>query len=56
MSDLRLKLDLIMTKVEILKLKANVYVWACETDEKAKEELEKTLVEIDLELKKFGGT
>jgi hypothetical protein len=43
-------IDLIKTRVEILKLKADVYNWQCHTPEKVRFELEKALVEIDARL------
>lgn len=39
--------SLTVAKVEILKLKANDYAWACHVDDKTKEDLLKTLDEID---------
>lgn len=39
--------DLTRCKVDILKLKADDYIWACHVDDKTKEMLEATLVEID---------
>ena len=42
-----LVVQLITAKVEILKLKSNAYVWACETPEDVKEELENVLIDIN---------
>jgi hypothetical protein len=41
------KVDLIKTKVEILKMKADDYSWQCHVSEDVKAEFEKILVEID---------
>jgi hypothetical protein len=45
--DIATRTNLILAKVEILKLKANDYAWQCETPQKVKEELNKTLTEIN---------
>lgn len=45
------KINLIKMKVDILKLKANDHDWQCYTPPKVKEELEKTLAEIEEMLK-----
>lgn len=44
---LKLKIDLIKAKVEILKLRADDYNWSCHVHEDVKEELAKTLIEIE---------
>jgi len=43
----KLKVDLLMTKVSILKLKADHYAWQCHTDAHTKNQLEESLKEID---------
>lgn len=45
------KAKLILAKVEILKLKADDYNWACHTPNDVKEQIEQTLREIDELLK-----
>lgn len=47
---LKMKINLIMTKVEILKLKADSYNWACNIEKPVRDELEQTLLEINTEL------
>lgn len=44
--------ELTLAKVEILKLKADDYTWACHVDEATKSQLLSTLVEIDSLLEK----
>lgn len=44
---LKLRVDLIKSRVEILKLKANDYEWQCHVPDAAKEGLEKALLDID---------
>lgn len=44
------RLQLIVTKVEILKLKANDYDWQCMVPRNVKDQLEETLHEINQEL------
>lgn len=44
---IKLLVDLVQTKVEILKLKADDYTWACYVDDKTKNDLENALLQID---------
>ena len=47
MENLKMEIDLIKSKVEILKLKADDYNWCCHVPKDVKEELDKTLTKID---------
>jgi hypothetical protein len=49
------KINLINSRVAILNLKANDYNWSCNTPDDVKEELEKSLVEIEEALKQLNG-
>lgn len=49
----KMKIDLIKTKVEILKLKANDHDWCCYVPKEVKQQLEEVLIDIDEELKKI---
>lgn len=53
--DLRLKIELIRTKVEILKLKADSYEWQCTVPPDVKTQLDEVLAEINAELAKDGA-
>jgi hypothetical protein len=53
MEKIKLKIDLIKARIDILKLKANDHDWACYVPEDVKDQLEKTLVEIDQKLKEL---
>lgn len=45
--DIKDKVKLIQTKIEILKLKADDYNWQCHTPNEVKKELDETLLEIN---------
>ena len=49
------RLQLILARIEILKLKANNHDWQCYVPKDVKEQLENTLLEINLELGREGN-
>jgi hypothetical protein len=49
------KVKLILAKVEILKLKADSYIWQCHVSKDVKEQLEKILIDIDEQLNYKDG-
>ena len=44
---IKILVDLTLAKVDILKLKADDYAWACHVDDNTKKQLGKTLVDIN---------
>lgn len=50
---IKLIVDLTMAKVEILRLKADAYQWACFVDAETQEQLLATKDEIDRQLKEL---
>ena len=53
MEKMKLKIDLIKARVDILKLKADQYEWSCFIPDDVKDSLEETLIEIDEKLKEL---
>lgn len=50
---MKLRIDLVKARLDILKLKANDHDWSCYVPSDVKISLEKTLVEIDEALKEL---
>lgn len=53
MSNIRLKVDLIMAQTELIKLKANDHDWAVYVPDEVKVIVDNTLLEIQAELKEL---
>lgn len=53
MEKIRLQIDLIKARVDILKLKANDHDWACYVPDDVKDKLNQTLLDIDEKLKQL---
>ena len=54
MEKIKLIVDLTLARIEILKMKANIHDWSCYVPEEVKEQLEKTLIEIDQKIKELN--